>query len=82
MNGGGIATENPKKRYRVQLDFTPDDYKKLQDLLGKAGAESVPELVKDAVRLYLWYLKKTKDDGCVVLIETPEFNTFKIELLF
>ena len=73
------ATSSAKpKRIRLQLDFSPEAHKHLQDLKPLADTRSNAEVIRRALQLYDWFLKKkqqnvalqlVEDDGTVKLIE-------------
>lgn len=45
-------------RQRVQLDFSPEAYNRLAALRSKAEARTNAELVRNALRLYEWFLQQ------------------------
>lgn len=47
-----MSDNKPKKIHRVQIDFSEDAYNKLLKLKEDAGAETVSDLIKDALGLY------------------------------
>jgi hypothetical protein len=67
------SKERPK-RPRVQLDFTPAAYDKLNDLVRSSGAESIPDMFRDALRLFDWYQTR-KQEGYRLMLEKDEKMT-------
>jgi len=52
-----ISQEESKiLRQRVELDFSPDAYDRLKQIRGLAGAKTNAEVVRNALRVYEWYL--------------------------
>ena len=51
-----MARDN--KRHRVQFDFTPEAYERFTELRKLARVDSNADLLRNAFRVYEWYLKK------------------------
>ena len=67
-------------RHRIQLDFSPESYDRLLSLRDKSEARTNAELVRNALRLFEWYLK-TRDDG--YKIQLAKDNEVKeVEIVF
>ena len=56
------AVDEATARHRIQLDFSPESYARLLALRENSEARTNAELVRNALRLFEWYLK-TKDEG-------------------
>ena len=52
--------EKPK-RPRVQLDFTPEAYDRVKELVQMSRADSIPDMFREALRLYEWYQTRKKE---------------------
>jgi hypothetical protein len=50
-----------QKRPRVQLDFTPEAYERIKELKTMARADSIPDMFRDALRLFEWYQVRKKE---------------------
>ena len=68
------------ERHRLQLDFHPEAYQKLLDIRKKAGARTNAEVVRNALRLYDWFLSQKKLD-CRILLAKGDAVT-EVEILF
>lgn len=71
--------EDARKRFRVQLDFSRDAFEKLRSVQKLAKKESTADTVRNALRLYEWYLKKL-NDGYRISVARGEERT-DIELV-
>lgn len=49
-------------RHRVQLDFTEEGFNRLHEIKTLADARTNAEIVRNALRLYEWFLRQKKDD--------------------
>jgi hypothetical protein len=65
-------------RQRVQLDFSPEAYSRLSALRSKAEARTNAELVRNALRLYEWFLQQKGKKIHVV----DGDNVKEVELVF
>jgi len=52
-----FATE----RQRLQLDFTPEAFARLEEIRVQAKARSNAEVVRSSLRLFEWFLQRTKE---------------------
>jgi metal-responsive CopG/Arc/MetJ family transcriptional regulator len=50
-----------KKKIRVSFDFNPEAYEKLNELHKKSGSSTKADAVRNAIRLYLMLLDRTKE---------------------
>jgi len=48
------------KRFRVQLDFSPSAYDRLQKIRELSDAKTNAEAVRNALRLYEWLLEQAR----------------------
>jgi hypothetical protein len=68
-------------RQRLQLDFSADAFKRIEDLRVLSHASSKAEVVRNAIRLYDWYLNTVKQRDAK--LQVVEGNTVRqIELVF
>ena len=56
---------------RLQFDFTENAIKRVDDIIKKTEAASRAEVVRNALKIYLYLIDKIKD-GYVVKIEKAE----------
>ena len=67
-------------RQRVQLDFTPEAYQRLLEVRRMAEARTNAEVVRNALRLYEWFLIQ-RQEGFHLQI-TKEGVVREVELMF
>jgi hypothetical protein len=67
-----IKQETSKQR--VQFDFSPEAYKRLKDLKEKTDASTNAEVVRNALKLYEWFIDQIGPD-CILEIKDKEDNT-------
>ena len=48
--------EEVRGRLRLQLDFSPQEHERLQEIRKKADGKTTAEVVRNALRIYEWYL--------------------------
>ena len=56
-------------RQRVQLDFTPEALERLREIKELAGAKTNAEVVRNALRLYEWFLRQKKENYTIQLVK-------------
>jgi len=62
----GSKPENTKQR--IQFDFSPEALKRLDDLKEKTDAATKAEVVRNALKLYEWFVTQV-DPNCIVEIK-------------
>jgi hypothetical protein len=67
-------------RQRVQLDFSPEAYNRLTALRKKAEARTNAELVRNALRLYEWFLEQKDKERKIHVVDGD--NVKEVELVF
>ncbi len=73
---GGERKAAEGGRKRLQLDFSAEAYSRLEELRQKAGGQkNNAELVRDALRLYEWYLTRRAEGYKVQLAKNGETTT-------
>ena len=70
------------QRHRLQLDFSPEAYSKLQEIRVKSGAKTNAEVVRNALRLYEWYLEQKANDFKIQLFREGDNVLKEVEILF
>src|SRR3989442_15749534 len=56
------GVETSTERQRVQVEFSPEAFARLLEIKTMAGAQSYAEVIRDAIRLYDWFLRQKRDD--------------------
>lgn len=66
-------------RKRVQLDFSPEAFRRLEQIKELADASSNAEVVRNALRIYEWFLEQKRNEYKIHLVKG---NTVKeVDLL-
>jgi hypothetical protein len=73
-----VATE--AGRQRVQLDFTPEALERLREIKEMAEAKTNAEVVRNALRLYEWFLKQRRDNYKLQLVKDNKVKEVEIVL--
>lgn len=73
------ATEREGRR-RVQIDFSPAAYARLDSIRERSEAQSNAETVRNALRLYDWFLRQRDEGYEVRLVKGDEERA--VELLW
>lgn len=74
------TNERKTGRQRLQLDFSPEAFGQLTQLRDKAEAKTNAEVVRNALRLYGWFLEQKKNN---YRIQIAKDDTVKeVELIF
>lgn len=68
---------------RVQLDFSPDSLERLEKLKERVGASTRAEVIRQALRLYEWFINETEPDSTILILDREDEITskFKASLL-
>ncbi|EFH88947.1 hypothetical protein [Ktedonobacter racemifer] len=72
-----------KQKERVQLDFTPEALQRLEDIQHMVGATTRAEVIRNAIRLYAWFISETKPTSTISITDEKGNPTsvFKASLL-
>lgn len=72
-----------KGKERVQLDFSSEALERLDDLKETTGASTRAEVVRQALRLYEWFINETEPNSTIQIIDSNNETTsrFKASLL-
>lgn len=73
------ATNEPS-RQRVQLDFTPEALERLREIKEMAEAKTNAEVVRNALRLYEWFLRQKRDNYKLQLVKDDRVKEVEIVL--
>lgn len=78
-----MGTNNHKARHRIQLTLGEDAYSDLSRSRETSGEKSDLEFVKNAIRLYKWYIKSIKEgDNRLLIARQGEDKASEVHLLF
>lgn len=66
-------------RYRIQLDFSPKTYARLLELRNRSETRTNAELVRNALRLYEWFLDQKEHGAKVQVVDGEQVR--EVELI-
>ena len=72
--------EEGVKRHRVQLDFSTEAYERLIRIRSRSEAATNAEVVRNALRLYDWFLEQRSKDARFQVVDNGEVK--EIEFFF
>lgn len=58
-----------KGKERVQLDFSPESLERLEQLKDTVGASTRAEVIRQALRLYEWFINETNPDSMIEITD-------------
>ena len=72
----------PRKvdRHRLQLDFSPEAFERLMMIRERSEARTNAEVVRNALRLYEWFLEQKDQDYRIQLVKDDTAK--EVELFF
>lgn len=70
-----------REKTRIALELTPEAAKQLDDLKERAGVATRAELIRNALKLYAWFVEQEKQ-GCEVAVRDPAHGDERIVQLF
>lgn len=77
----GVDNEDrEQERKRLQIEFSPDALERLNNLRREADARSNAEVVRNALRLYEWFIHQ-KNQGARLQVVKGE-TVREVELVF
>ncbi len=65
-------------KQRVQFDFTPEALERLDRLEESTGASTRAEVIRNALKLYDWFVSKIKSDYVVEIRDEANEVVFRI----
>ena len=76
-------SDEPKQITRVQFDFSPEAMQRLDEIKEMAGSATRAETIRNALRLYAWFITETEPDSTIKIIDRNGELTsiFKASLL-
>lgn len=60
--------DEPKQITRVQFDFSPEAMQRLDEIRQMAGAATRAEVMRNALRMYAWFITETEPDSTIKII--------------
>jgi metal-responsive CopG/Arc/MetJ family transcriptional regulator len=81
--GPDTHPQDRKGKERVQLDFSADSLERLEKLKERVGASTRAEVIRQALRLYEWFINETEPESTVLILdrENEIAAKFKASLL-
>lgn len=73
-------SRDKEQRHRLQLDFSPEAYERLMRIREASDAATNAEVVRNALRLYDWFLEQKRKNARVQVVENGTVK--EIEILF
>ncbi|MCY4576807.1 MAG: hypothetical protein OXC55_09490 [Chloroflexi bacterium] len=80
LQDNGTTTEVASKRHRLQIDFSPEAHERLIRIRERSEAATNAEVVRNALRLYDWFLDQRARNSRLQLVEGDAVK--EIEVLF
>jgi hypothetical protein len=75
-----LQAEKGLVRHRLQLDFSPEAYERLVQIKEKSEARTNAEVVRNALRLYDWFLDLKRKNATLQVVENDIVK--EVEILF
>lgn len=67
MTDKSEQTSDNQKRVPIGLDFSAEAYRRLEEIKARTDAKTDGQFIRDAIRVYEWFLLK-RDEGYTVVI--------------
>ena len=80
VESGSETTGSERARRRVQIDFSSTAFARLEGIRERSEAQSNAEAVRNALRLYDWFLRQREEGYEVRLVKGDEERA--VELLW
>ncbi len=74
------AREEETPRHRLQIELSPEAHKRLQEIRSLSDVTSNTELMRNALRLYEWYLEVKRDNFKIRLVKDDVVRDVEIML--
>lgn len=72
--------EGGEQRHRVELELTPSAFERLKEIRELAGAKTNGELVRNALRVYEWFLNQRSSRRRILTVGEDD-SVKEVELL-
>jgi hypothetical protein len=73
-----MSTKSENTKQRVQFDFSPESLKRLDDLKEKTDASTKAEVVRNALKLYEWFVTQVDSSSIVEIKDNEDKTLFRI----
>ena len=73
-----MNTTKTTTKQRVQFDFSPEALKRLEIMQELLDAPTKAEVVRNALKLYEWFLTKVDPDSTIEIQDKDGKNQFRI----
>ena len=70
-----MGTKPEKAKQRIQFDFSPEALKRLDDLKEKTDAATKAEVVRNALKLYEWFVSQVDPNSIVEIRDEKDEKT-------
>ncbi len=80
LRRGVTAEGEAAKRLRLQLDFSPEAHERLMRIRERSDASTNAEVVRNALRLYDWFLEQKVKGGKLQVVDGDLVK--EVEILF
>jgi len=70
-----------EKNKRIQFEFSQSAYQSLLQLRSESGVKTLSDLVRNAIRLYQWYIKQKKEGYTLALVKNGKVEK-EVEIMF
>ncbi len=67
--GSKVVGSTDEPRHRLQFEFSPDAYHRLNDLKISTGASSYADLVRKSLRVYEWVVGRQREGYDIGLVK-------------
>jgi len=75
------SVRTPSRR-RVQIDLPAESFERLRTMKDKSGAKNLADVVRDALRLYEWYLDDVVAAKQKIRLLAQDGSVTEIKLIF
>jgi len=79
-NDRSNAAREDTPRHRLQLDFSSDAYGRLQEIRIASGCKTNADVVRNALRLYEWYLDQKRNGFSIQITKDDVLKEVEILL--
>jgi hypothetical protein len=73
-----MSTKPENSKQRIQFDFTTESLKRLAELKEKTDASTKAEVVRNALRLYEWFVNQIEPNSIVEIKDREGKTLYKI----
>lgn len=73
-----MSAKSDNSKQRIQFDFTTESMKRLEDLKEKTDATTKAEVVRNALKLYEWFVNQIDPNYVVEIKDDEDKTVFRI----